>query len=51
MSCLELFVATLSAPAVTNSVLGAGMDINVVFAIGALCGAAALGFLLLLRES
>lgn len=45
-----IIVATLSAPAVTNSVLGAGMDINVVFAIGALCGAAALGFLLLLER-
>lgn len=45
-----IIVATLSAPAVTNFVLGAGMDINVVFAIGALCGAAALGFLLLLER-
>lgn len=45
-----IIVATLSAPAVTNSVLGAGMDINVVFAIGALCGGAALVFLLLLER-
>ena len=45
-----IIVATLSAPAVTNSVLGAGMDINVVFAIGALGGGAALVFLLLLER-
>lgn len=45
-----IIVATLSAPVVTNSVLGAGMNINVVFAIGALCGAAALAFLLLLER-
>lgn len=45
-----IIVATLSAPVVTNLVQGAGMDINVVFAIGALCGAAALIFLLLLER-
>ena len=40
----------LKRSVVTNLVQGAGMDINVVFAIGALCGAAALIFLLLLER-
>lgn len=45
-----IIAATLSAPILTNAVLGAGFDINIVFGIGALCGAAALIFLLLLES-
>lgn len=45
-----IIVATLSAPVITDSILGAGFDIDLVFGIGALCGAAALVFLLLLER-
>ena len=43
-------VATLSAPAITNTVLGNGYDINVVFAIGAFSAALALMSLILLER-
>lgn len=43
-------VATLSAPAITNTVLGNGYDINAVFAIGAFSAALALSSLILLER-
>lgn len=43
-------VATLSAPAITNTVLGNGYDINAVFAIGAFSAALALISLILLER-
>ena len=47
---LGIAVATLGAPAITNTVLGQGYDINVVFAIGAVCAAISFLFLLLLER-
>lgn len=44
-----IIVATLGAPVITNTVLNTGFDMNAVFGIGAVCGAAALAFLLLLE--
>lgn len=45
---LGIAVATLGAPAITNTVMGQGYDINVVFVIGALCAAVSFVFLMLL---
>lgn len=45
---LGIAVATLGAPAITNTVMGKGYDINVVFGIGALCAAISFCFLILL---
>lgn len=47
---LGIAVATLGAPAITNTVLGQGYDINVVFVIGAVCAAISFLFLLLLER-
>lgn len=47
---LGIAVATLGAPAITNTVLGRGYDINVVFTIGAVCAAISFLFLLLLER-
>ena len=41
-------IATLSAPAITNTVLGSGYDMNVVFGIGAIRAAVSFLFLILL---
>lgn len=41
-------VATLGVPAITNTVLGQGYDMNVAFVVGAVSAALAFGFLILL---
>lgn len=43
-------IATLSAPAITNTVLGSGYDMNVVFGIGAISAAVSFLFLILLER-
>lgn len=47
---LGIAAATLGAPAITNTVLGRGYDINVVFAIGAASAAVSFLFLMLLER-
>ena len=43
-------IATLSAPAITNTVLGSGYDMNVVFGIGAISAVVSFLFLILLER-
>lgn len=45
---LGIAAATLGAPAITNGVLGNGYDMNIVFAVGAVCAVISFIFLILL---